>query len=314
MTQVLALVLPFFGLILLGYLAGRFISSEKGGEKWLNIFVVHFTVPALLFLMLYRAPFSELTNTAFIVATLGATITTFLITLVLFAIFSRAGLASHAIRGAAAAYGNVGYMGVPLAVGAFGVKAAIPATLIVGFDSVLIFTAVPILVALGQKKRTGIFQLGAEIGRKIFLNSLILACILGVFAAYVELELPTSIIKILEYLSAAAAPSALFALGVTVASRPLTRLPAEISALTFIKLVAHPLIVFFMLRYAGISGVWLNTAVLLASLPPALGVYVLAVQYNVHVERASNTILIGTVFSVATVSAIIYLIKTGIIG
>ena len=45
------------------------------------------------------------------------------------------------------------------------------------------------------------------------------------------------------------------------------------------------------------------TAVLMASLPPALNVFVIANQYQVYVERASTAILVGTLASVVTVTA-----------
>ncbi len=54
-----------------------------------------------------------------------------------------------------------------------------------------------------------------------------------------------------------------------------------------------------------------SPAVLMAALPPALNVFVLAQQYGVYVQRASAGILAGTVVSVATVTALIVLLKTG---
>jgi predicted permease len=53
---------------------------------------------------------------------------------------------------------------------------------------------------------------------------------------------------------------------------------------------------------------WMFTAVLMASLPPALNVFVLANQYHVYVERASTAILIGTLASVGTVTALLLLV------
>jgi predicted permease len=49
----------------------------------------------------------------------------------------------------------------------------------------------------------------------------------------------------------------------------------------------------------------------MASLPPALNVFVMASQYKVYVERASAIILIGTIASVITVTGLLYLITIG---
>jgi len=54
-----------------------------------------------------------------------------------------------------------------------------------------------------------------------------------------------------------------------------------------------------------------QTAVLLASLPTATNVFVIGQQYGVWQERASAAILITTVPSVITVTALLYLIGSG---
>ena len=56
---------------------------------------------------------------------------------------------------------------------------------------------------------------------------------------------------------------------------------------------------------------WAPTAVLLASLPPALNVFVIARQNDAWIEPASVAVLIGTFVSVVTLTSVMYLIKTG---
>ncbi len=58
------------------------------------------------------------------------------------------------------------------------------------------------------------------------------------------------------------------------------------------------------------SEVWVNTAVLMAALPPALSAYVFARQYDVWIEQASSAVLIGTLASVATLTAVMWLVQT----
>ena len=100
------------------------------------------------------------------------------------------------------------------------------------------------------------------------------------------------------WLSSAAAPCALFLLGVTVALRPLGRMPGEVPALVTIKLVLHPLLVWVLLSALGdFEPTWTYAAVVMAALPPALNIFVIATQYNVGVERASACVLVGTLVS-----------------
>jgi malonate transporter len=61
------------------------------------------------------------------------------------------------------------------------------------------------------------------------------------------------------------------------------------------------------------SEVWVFSAVLLAGLPTATNVFVIAQQYKVWVERASASILITTMLSVASVTGLLYAIKAGLL-
>lgn len=114
----------------------------------------------------------------------------------------------------------------------------------------------------------------------------------------------------LEFMKNAAAPCALFTLGVTVALRPFTGVPREVPALLVIGLLVHPLLVWLVLgTIGGVNPVWAYTAIMLAGLPPALNAFIMARQYNVYIEESSNGILIGTIASVLTVTGLLYLIE-----
>ena len=76
----------------------------------------------------------------------------------------------------------------------------------------------------------------------------------------------------------------------------------------------HPLLCYVVLSWLGnFSEIWLFSAVLLAALPTATNVFVLAQQYHVWVERASASILLTTCISVVTVTSLLYLIKGGML-
>src|SRR5690606_32440099 len=137
-------------------------------------------------------------------------------------------------------------------------------------------------------EREGGWRMVLGVARRVFTHPFIVATILGVLFAALQIRPPAAIDKILDYLANAAAPCALFTLGVTVALRPLDEVPAEIPLLVAIKLVLHPLIAWLMLSaVGGFDPVWVYTALLMAALPPALNAYVMARQYEVYVAHAS---------------------------
>jgi malonate transporter len=105
---------------------------------------------------------------------------------------------------------------------------------------------------------------------------------------------------------------ALFALGVTVALRPFERVPWEVPGIVAVKLLAQPLLAFAMLSFLGpFDREWIATALLMASLPPALNAFIIARQYDTWVEASSTTVLVGTMVSVLTLTIIMWLLKTG---
>jgi len=57
------------------------------------------------------------------------------------------------------------------------------------------------------------------------------------------------------------------------------------------------------------SRTWVYTAVLMAALPPALNVFVMARQYDTWVEQASGSVLFGTLASVLTLVTVMWLVQ-----
>ena len=118
----------------------------------------------------------------------------------------------------------------------------------------------------------------------------------------------------MQFLQNAAAPCALFALGVTVALRPMQRIPLEVPFTIFVKLLLHPAAVLLLLSLLGpFDPTWVYTAVLMAALPPALNVFIMARQYDTWVAQASGSVLFGTFVSVVTLTTTMWLVKTGML-
>lgn len=310
MAEVLALALPFFGVIFLGLGCGRLARIPESGLAWLSFFIIYVALPALFFSLVARTPFHELTNGRFIAATTLSTAACFALSLAVGLWLRRGNLPEAAIAAIVGSYANVGYMGPGLTLGALGAGASVPTALIFVFDSLFFFTIIPIMMAIGGRDRRGIGATAWLVVRRVVTHPFNVATFLGVFAAYIEFHPPAAIEKTLEFLRNAAAPCALFTLGVSVALRPMDRMQSEVPALLLIKLVVHPALVWLVLTtVGGFEPVWVATAVLMASLPPALNAFIMAKQYETYVEGASGGVLIGTVVSVVTVTLMLYAVQ-----
>ncbi|WP_274629051.1 AEC family transporter [Arvimicrobium flavum] len=314
MSDVIGLVIPFFGLIFIGFIVARITRQPLDALGWMNTFIIYVALPALFFQLLAKTPIERLTEWTFIFGAVFSTYVVFSLMFVLSVVFSGGDIREATIKGLASAYGNIGYMGPGLALLAFGEEAAVPVALIFCFENIMHFAIAPMMMALAGEERTSPWRLAAGVLRKIVLHPFIIATAIGVLAAGFHFQAPLPVERFLEYLSRAAAPCALFAMGVTLALRPLKRVPVELGPIAVLKLVVHPAICYVALSWIGnFSEVWVFTAVLLAALPTATNVFVIAQQYDVWVQRASASILLTTVLSVGTVTMLLYLIKTGML-
>lgn len=314
MIDILNLALPYFGLIFIGFACGKFKRLPEAGLTWMNFFLLYVSLPALFFRIIARTPFEELNNPPFIIATTVATATAFTLSLFGSRLIGKLSWRESAMAGLAGGYGNIGYMGPGLALATLGAKAAVPVALVFCFDTIFLFSVTPLLMVLTDGERRPLLPTAALIAKQIFLHPLIVASYFGALVAYFHVPIPVGIDSMLQFLQSAAAPVALFVLGVTVALRPFTRMPWELPGIIGIKLIAHPLIVFGLLMALGpFPPQWAAAALLLASLPPALNVFVIARQYDTWIEPASAAVLIGTFVSVVTLTSVMWLISTGAI-
>ncbi len=310
MGAIAALLIPFFGLIVIGYVAARITKQPAEALGWLNTFIIYAALPALFFKLVSRTPLEELTRIDFIAADLASTYSIFVLILVVGRWLRGNSMADCTIQGFAGAYGNIGYMGPGLALLAFGEAAAVPVALVVCFENAMHFIVAPAMMAISGGEKRAAPQLALDIFRKVALHPFILSCAVGFLVVAAGIPMPISLQRLVDYLAQAAAPCALFAMGVTLALRPLKRVPAEMFYIVPAKLLLHPLVAYMVLTSVGtFPPIWIASAVLLAALPTATNVFVIGQQYGVWQERASATILVTTICSVVTVSLTLYFLK-----
>ncbi len=314
MNAVLALSLPFFGLIFLGFAIGKFVPIPANGFFGLNLLIIYLALPALFFRLISKTPIADLGNWPFIAGSTLSTLAIFLVALGAGLVLTRGNVAEAGIQGLAASYGNIGYMAPGLTLGTFGAAAAVPTALVFCFDNALMFTLAPLVMAIAGTGEKGALRVAATVLRRVLTHPFIIATILGVAAAAVQFVPPAPLDRLLTLLSDAAAPCALFALGVSIATRPITRVPAELPVVVGLKLIVQPALVYVVVSWIGdFPPVWIHTAVLMAALPTASNVFVLAQQYGVWVNRASATVLISTILAIFTVTGLLYLITSGLL-
>jgi predicted permease len=138
-------------------------------------------------------------------------------------------------------------------------------------------------------------------------NPLLLSVLAGFIFSASGLTLPDMPIFFLDMLAGAAAPTALFALGITLIGQPIRSARAELGTITILKLVIHPLLMgVVMLTMPGLDVLWIQTAILFACLPVAANVFALSEFYQAYSGRTATSIMLTTLIASLTVPATLY--------
>ena len=314
MIEILNLAMPFFGLILLGVIATRFFKHGEEGFAWLNTFLIWFALPALIFQVVSAAPFEKLVDWPFVTATSSVTALCFFVCLCLGRFAFESDLRTAAIQATTGSYGNVGYMGLPLAVAFFGPAAAVPAALVFCFDCALQFILTPAVATLGHARNEDAHwgDVALKVSGQVAGHPFIIVTVLGALASYFAWVPPAGVATILDMLTKSAGPCALFALGATVGMRKFSGVGSELAVLTIMKLVVQPSLAFVALSLVpGLEPLWLHVAIMMAALPTASNAFILARQFSSFVEGASSAVIVTTALSAITIPLLIYAIRLG---
>lgn len=317
MSEIINLALPFFALIGLGVFASRRWNVGEQGLAWLNIFLVYFALPSLIFLVVAAAPFEQLINWPFISATTAVTVFAFLTVVILARTLLKSPLKEATLQGTAGSYGNVGYMGLPLAVAFFGPEAAVPAALVFCFDCAVQFVLTAFLATLAHEQNEDAHwrEVAWRIVVQVATHPFIVATAVGVIGSAFAFKPPGALGTILDMLMRSAGPTALFALGVTVGLRRFEGLGADLALVTVMKVLVQPVLAYFVVSLVpGVPPLWLHVAVMMAALPTASNAFILASQYKVYVQGASTAVIVTTIASAVTIPLIVYALKMGVLS
>ncbi|HVY18586.1 MAG TPA: AEC family transporter [Bauldia sp.] len=312
MIGLLTLLVPFFGVVALGYGAGR-ARLVSGGLEALEFFVFSVALPALFFHLITTAP-PLAGGWAFVATTTFATYCAFAIAFSIGALVNGGNVPEATIEGLVGSFSNTAYLAPALVIAALGTVAAAPVALIYSFDTALLLIVTPLMMALGGTTRTDLRHLGIDIARQVLLNPVIVATLLAFLAAAFGLRMPVPIDSTLAFIGNAAAPGALFLLGANLATRAFGPIRLEQPLIVAVKLIAHPLIVYLLLSWVGgFDPLWMSAAILIAALPPSVGVVGIAGRYRIYAAHASVSVLIGSLAAVVTLTVAVVLVVQGLL-
>ena len=295
-------MLPVFGLVACGFLAGRLKLVHQASSQALNQFVYAFALPAMLFIAVYRGSLEEILSGRFLLAVVGATLATALAGYAISRFLCDGSQPESTLRALNASFANTGYLGIPLVTVAYGERAALPAALATVATNIVSFALAIVCLEFFVNPRPG------AIGRAlsgVAKSPLIWPIALAIAFVALQVKIPLPVERFAGLLAAAAGPCALFAIGLFVSQLSIRAGIAASWPSSALKLALHPalmaLLAFYLLP---IDPFWAKIGVVCASLPLGATAFVLAQRYKLLEEETSTGAVLSTAASVFTVSLI----------
>jgi predicted permease len=306
LAPVFGAVLPVFGLVGCGYLAGRMKIVTQASSHALNQFVYAFALPAMLFIAVYRGSLDDILSGGFLLAVILATLGTALIGFALSYYVAKAPPGESTMRALNASFANTGYLGIPLVTVAYGERAALPAALATVATNIISFALAIVCLELFVNPRPGGVRRALS---GVVRSPLIWPIALAVVLVFLQVKIPLPVERFATLLAAAAGPCALFAIGLFVSQLSI-RAGAQASwQTTLLKLVVHPLLMAVLAFYVlPVDPFWAKIAVVCAALPLGATAFVLAQRYRLLEAETSTGAVVSTAASLLTVSLVMALL------
>jgi predicted permease len=320
MATVFNAVFPVFALILTGFLCARRGILGPAATESLNNFVVWLALPALLFQAMAQITWPQLDHPGFIAAFTGGMMGTFGLSFALAprgAPAARRRLADRSIEGLNAGYANTGFMGIPLCLSALGPGALVPAIIATILTACVLFAGAIVLIETDLREAPDFAATLRKVGVSLAKNPLLVAPALGLAAAILHgvtpFTLPAPALRYTGLLGAAASPCALVTIGLFLAQSRAAADTRLIARLVALKLLVQPAITLALgVTVFVMPPLWRHAALLLSALPIGTGPFMLAKLYDREAAITSRAILVSTILSLVTVSALVAWMQNGL--
>jgi malonate transporter and related proteins len=308
MLTVLGLSAPLFALVLLGLAIGRSGYLAAGADRLLAEFGFKVAMPALLFRATSSfAPLPTSPASLLLAYFSASAIVWVLATLGTRHILGRPP-ADAPVIAMATCFGNTVMLGIPLALIALGPEAATPAAILVAVDTPLLWVIATLHGEWSLRGRKGLStNVMRDIAFELARNPIVLSVVLGALWRVTGLAMPGPVDAVIGLIAQAAVPTALVALGLTLAR---FRVQGKIRTLALIasfKLVLFPVLVLAITWWViELSPIWAAIAILFAAMPTGANAYLFAVRSERVIDSVSGSLLITTALAAVTVSLLLY--------
>jgi malonate transporter len=308
MFAVFNVAFPIFALIFIGYFCRKREILGGNAATEINRYVVYLALPALLFNATFNLKPADLHQPGYVAVYLIAMVVV-LVFLMGVRLWQKVEFVDAAIEAMGAAYANIGFMGIPLCLLAFGEVSMGPAAIGTVMMAGLLFAISIILIEIRLNAGGHLGLILFKVLKSLMRNPLVVSPLAGIILSLSSTELPKSLLQLFTLLGNSAGPCALVALGLFLAQTSTNQTAVQGRSAVFsvvLKLFVHPALTAWLAYWVfDLPTMLADTAFLLSALPIGTGPFMLAEKYGRGAVIASRAILYSTVGSLVTVTGIL---------
>jgi predicted permease len=313
-VSVVAVLLPVFFVLGLGYLAGRAKEFDADQRAGLNELVLDYALPAMLFVATVRTPRAQLLNEGpFVIALFIAFVGLFTIMVLASTRIFRHSLGEAALQANLTSYPSVAFFGPPIFQGLFGPSSLISITLAATIAAITIVPLTVVLLEMHQQHKTGsdVRQLKAIVlqsSANTFKQPMVWAPMIGVGLVVLGLPVPQLVDNMLRLIGSTTSGASIFLAGLIIAAYDI-KVDREIIANVLVKMIVQPLFMAILIAALGIRNPLAREAIVICAIPTAVLAPLLAPRYSVYEVEASSTLIAAAVTMIVTLPLTILLIE-----
>lgn len=195
-------------------------------------------------------------------------------------------------------FSNVGFMGYPVIEAIFGNEAIFFTAIFNLPFNLLVFTIGAYLLNKGNSHYTFSF--------KKILSPPIVAVLIGLSLFILRIKLPSPIFKSIDILGSITTPLSMIVIGSLLSQSPIKEsfLNKRLYLISFIRLIALPIIVFLILDSYIDNPLLLGIPVIISAMPAASNTAIMAKSYDSNYKLASQVVFLTTLCSIITIPLI----------
>ena len=313
MLDILSITSPIYLIILLGFAMTRAGIFARSDMRVLGKFVFNLALPALLFRAVAQRPIGEILNISYLLAYLCGT----LLVIGCGYLWCRrvSGLDSTAstIHVMGMACTNSAYVGYPILLLTLAPVAGVSLALNMVVENLFI---IPLLLfmASSESGASGRWHAASRALTRLLRIPLIIGLLAGLSVSLLGWKLPEPITRTVDLLATSSSALALFVVGGTLVGLSPHGLGSKVLPVSAGKLIFHPLAMLLMVTALPALGLPeieppLRMAVVLMSAMPMIGIYPTLAQAYGQEDFAAVAMLLTTVASFFTLSALLWTFK-----